>query len=144
MTQQYYRDNLLPKYVEFVEETKRRYRKAILQEDNDSSHETRPNKSKPGVDNVCEAYCKDHHIETLKHPVQSPDLNPQEGCWNVLRARFEKRPQKTNSIKAVMDICQEIWAGISQKEVQVRIQEMEWRPQKVIENEGKAVKLYVW
>ena len=77
MTQQYYKDELLLGIMKEVKAFEQEFKRAILQEDNDFSHDIRFNKAKSTF-NVCEQYCIDHAVETLKHSAQSPDLNCQE------------------------------------------------------------------
>ena len=93
MTQAYYTERLLPVYIRSCQEERVQYGRAILQEDNDPSHGTRPNKvlAKKGIKNVAQQLKDDEWIETLTHPAQSPDLNPSEACWNILFNVFGTR-----------------------------------------------------
>src|SRR4029434_2929927 len=34
-------------------------------------------------------WMKDHHIRTLSWPAQSPDLNPVEKLWNVIKRKMD-------------------------------------------------------
>ena len=77
MTQQYYKDKLLLEIVKEVKIFEQKFERAILQENNDFNHDTRFNKVK-NIFNVCEQYRINHVIKTLKHSVQSSDLNCQE------------------------------------------------------------------
>lgn len=36
-------------------------------------------------------YKKKHGIKNLIYPVQSPDLNPIEACWNIIKQRLQRR-----------------------------------------------------
>jgi hypothetical protein len=79
MTQKYYTEQLLPHYIKKLQEESKHSRRAIFQEDNDSSHGTR------STNNVARELKKANSIETLQHPAQSPDLSPIEGIWNILK-----------------------------------------------------------
>jgi hypothetical protein len=72
MTQQYYTDRLLPGLLTTFEKAKAARGRAILQEDKDPSHGT------CSMDNVAAKFKREHGIEKLRHPSQSPDLNPHE------------------------------------------------------------------
>ena len=76
MTQQYYRDKILPIWLREIEKQRALGRPVILQEDNNPSHGTIPNKRRK-VPNVAAQFKQEHHIRTLTHPASSPDLNPK-------------------------------------------------------------------
>ena len=65
----------------------------ILQEDGDSSHRKIRSKEDEaaGVENIATQLKMDNWVETLKHPAQSPDLNPIEAIWNLLNERVHQR-----------------------------------------------------
>ena len=82
MTQAYYTKKLLPVYIRSVQEERVQYGRAILQEDNDPSHDIRLNKvmAKKGLKNVAQQLKDNEWIETMTHSAQSPDLNVAEAC----------------------------------------------------------------
>ena len=97
MTNKYYTETLLPVYLKVIQEAQAAGRRAILQEDNDPSHGT-----KGTGDNLARRFKQEHNIELLKHSAQSPDLNPSEGVWNILKPRVRKR--QWNSIPELKKI----------------------------------------
>ncbi len=86
MTNKYYTEKILSELLKVIEEAKEAERRAILQEDNDSSHGT-----KGKCDNLAKSFKKQHDIELLKHSAQSPDLNSHKGIWNILKQRVRRR-----------------------------------------------------
>jgi hypothetical protein len=85
MTQKYYTERLLPIYVNTIQ--KARIRDAgpwLFQEDGDPSYGIR----KRGL---AQQLKEDNWIVNLKYPAQSPDLNPIEAIWNIIKQRLRHR-----------------------------------------------------
>lgn len=73
------------RYVEAVESIREIDDKPwFLQEDRDPSHGIR----KLGL---AQEYKNAYNIQNLKHPTQSPDCNPIEGIWAILKQRIRDR-----------------------------------------------------
>ena len=99
MTQKYYCERLLPYYIDGVSQA--RLNKAaswVLQEDNDPSHST----STHGLATQLKTSCC---VDSLQRPLQSPDLNPKEGVWNILKRRVRRRSY--DSIPELRTVLQE-------------------------------------
>ena len=76
------------------------------------------------------------------HPAQSPDLNPTESIWQIIKQRIrDGRWQTVEEFKAA--ILRE-WNQITREEIRKRISEMPWRCRKVIELEGKRIRSNLW
>jgi transposase len=70
--------------------------------------------------------------KALKCPIQSPDLNPIENLWRVLKIRVHARqPTNLNDLKA---ICVEEWSKIPTDECSKLTTAYEKRLQAVIAN----------
>jgi len=101
MTQLYYTEHLLPIYIEAVNNACCYHNKQaywLLIEDRDLSYRMKKHSI------ACKL--KDANwITNLKHPAQSPDLNPIEGIWNIIKQRLHRRI--FHSSKELKDAIQE-------------------------------------
>ncbi|KAF1816795.1 hypothetical protein P152DRAFT_762 [Eremomyces bilateralis CBS 781.70] len=103
----------------------------MLQEDNDPSHGTQSF-------NVASALKHAHWITCIKHPPQSPDLNPIEALWGILKQSGRKRVWR--SITELKQVLIDEWDKISMEEVRARIAEMPSRCQLLVDSKGNIVK----
>jgi hypothetical protein len=78
----------------------------------------------------------------MKHPANSPDLNPQEAVWNILKQRVRRHVCST--IPELKKALLEEWDRIELSEIRRRVSEMPKRCQMVIESGGKPFKSSVW
>ncbi|KAF1952788.1 hypothetical protein CC80DRAFT_421823, partial [Byssothecium circinans] len=106
-----------------------------LQEDNDPSHGTR------SVDNDPNNLRNSSWIDTIVHPAQSPDLNPQEGCWNILKQRTKPWD---GTLKHLKRILTQEWDKITLQEIRTFIAEMPARCNAVIAVGGERIRSDVW
>ena len=136
MIQIYYTERLLPIHLQSYNEARMIGRKAILQEDNDPSHGTR------SKDNLAKRFKEDNCIDVLIHPAQSPDLNPIEAVWNILKIRLHK--ERWNGRSDYKRLILKAWEDITQEEIQRRIAEMPDRCKSLLETGGKAIKSARW
>ena len=122
MTAQKYVTLLREKFVPWV----RRQRKGkwIFQQDNAPSHTARHSK----------AFFDSENIECLSWPPYSPDLNPIENLWGLLKLRVDARKPKT--IDELRAISKEEWSAISMDAVRNTIRSLPARLQKVLAAEG--------
>jgi transposase len=54
-------------------------------------------------------FCTIHHIDTLSHPAQSPDLNPIEHVWKMLKTRVNERMVRPRDLDELWRVLQEEW-----------------------------------
>lgn len=138
MTENYYTAKILPKYAASVHVLEQHFNhKFYLQEDNDPSHGTRNSRSQ-----AAENFRKQNKLSVIKQTAYSPDLNPQEACWNILKQRVRKRTWSSD--EELRMVLQEEWSKITIKEVRSRIQEIPKRYNNVIRNKGKPVRSSLW
>ena len=137
MSQEFYAKEVLPIHISEVQRLQKRYGRCIyLQEDGDPSH---GNKS---FDNPCARLKRDAGLSIFVHPAQSPDLNPIEAIWMILKQRL--RGGKWKTVAEFKAAIQREWDQITLDEIRKRIREMPWRCKKVIELQGGRVRSSVW
>lgn len=136
MTQKYYCERLLPVYIKAVNKARLQYTKDwLLQEDNDPSHGSRK-------EGLAQRLKRDSWVNTLIHPLQSPDLNPMEGIWNILKQRIRRHTWR--SIEELKEIIQYEWSRITMKEVRARISEMPGRCKLLVNSGGGPIRSHLW
>ena len=85
---------------------------------------------------------KANWIDNLVYPPQSPDLNPMEACWNILKQRARRRVW--NTLDELKEILQDEWSKITMQEIRARISDMPRRCKLLVETGGKAIKSAQW
>lgn len=139
MTQKYYVDRLLPVYVDALQKARfqpnKELKNWIFQEDGDPSH----GKRKKGL---AQLYLESNWIPVLRHRPQSPDLNPMEACWNILKNRVRKRIW--HDLNEYKEVIQDEWSKITMEEIRRRIAEMPDRCKRVVESRGAPIKSNLW
>jgi transposase len=118
-----YQDMLVKHFLPFSRRT--RTRSYFLQQDNAPAH----------VSKITKAFFKDSKIKTFDWPANSPDLNPIENLWSILKLRvFARKPKDKNDL---MKIAKEEWTSISPQVVQNVIQSMPKRIRQVLDRKGE-------
>ena len=112
----------------------------ILMEDNDPSH--RHKGPKPGTKSLAQITREEVGIHLLVHPAVSPDLNPIEGCWCILKERIKKREWHT--LDELKELLQEEWSKITMKKIRERIAKMPKRYKTIKKSGGLPYKGDKW
>lgn len=98
--------------------------KFIFQQDNDPKH----------CSKIVKKWFKDNKINVLDWPAQSPDLNPIENLWAILkRAVSIRKPQRKDDL---WQILQEEWEKITPETCAKLAESIPKRCQRVIQNHG--------
>jgi transposase len=136
MTQTYYTENLLPLHIKLVQQARLDRGLSWLQEDNDPSHGTR------STDNMARLLKDRNWVATITHPAQSPDLNPIEAIWNILKQRVRQR--EWHSLAQLKHLLQEDWERISIEDIRRRIADMPRRCAQLAVSNGAPIKTALW
>lgn len=102
----------------------------IFQEDNEGAHGTKSDLNAPND------FKNEYKIRQLKprHPANSPDLNPIEGVWRIIKQRVKKRKAKNE--QELRQYIEEEWEKLTIQEINNLILSMEDRVNQCIEREG--------
>ena len=99
----------------------------IFQQNNDPKHTSRKAKE----------WLREHGFEVMVWPAQSPDLNPIEHLWFLLKRRLLGYPEPPKGILELQERIQEEWYNIEVEECQRLIESMSRRVQEVTKAQGE-------
>jgi hypothetical protein len=103
----------------------------IFQHDNDPKHTAKSVKE----------YLNDKSYEIMLWPPQSPDLNPIENCWSLLKNKlFSEYKKPPSGIKELFDRCSEQWELIKIDYLDKLYESMPRRMRQVIKAKGRWTK----
>ena len=133
MSQEFYAKEILPQHIQAISDLEEYYlHRFWLQEDGDPSHGNNP------------CYRMKHDADLLIHihPAQSPDLNPIEACWQIMKQRLRGGTWKT--VEEFKAAIQQEWDRITIAQIRRRIREMPWRCKRVQELKGARIRSSLW
>ena len=79
-------------------------------------------------------------IRSLPWPAQSPDLNPIEHLWNILKSRIQQRSPLPTNLDQLKEAIYEEWDAIDCSIPRKLIASMTWRIRSVIFHKGFQTK----
>jgi len=83
---------------------------------------------------------EDKNLEKLDWPAQSPDLNPIENLWSLLKSNIQSRNPRVNSVEQMREAVQKEWEKLSMVNWKHLIEIMPARMAAVIANKGGSVR----
>jgi hypothetical protein len=93
---------------------------------------------------LCQEYRKEYGITRMDWPPSSPDLNPIENAWALLKVRLRKRQQdpskRFNTEEEFIQAAQEEWEKLDWAAVDKSIDSMNKRVQQVLKKHGGHTK----
>jgi transposase len=84
----------------------------------------------------------DNWVPVLIHPAQSPDLNPMEAIWSILKQRIRRR--SWDDLKQLKEVLQDEWSKITMEEVRAHIAEMPSLCRTLANSDGSAIRSSLW
>jgi transposase len=99
----------------------------VFQQDNAPAHTSR----------VAKAFFEAEGIDVMEWPASSPDLNPIENLWGILKMNVDKRKPTTKD--ELLTAAKEEWTKIPFKTIRACIDSMNNRLKLVIDGEGKHI-----
>ncbi|KAF7964799.1 hypothetical protein HWV62_2878 [Athelia sp. TMB] len=75
-------------------------------------------------------------IERTPHPAASPDMNPIEPVWHVLKTLIRNRPRIPTSLEELKTAAKEAWAQVSEADIDKHVRSMEDRVRALLSAKG--------
>jgi hypothetical protein len=90
-------------------------------------------------DNVAKDWQENHDLEKIEWPAQSPDLNPIDNVWKLLKDAVQKRRRPKNQ-EDMWLVVESEWKAISQSKLEALVATMPQRIKDVIVVDGGSTR----
>jgi len=88
---------------------------------------------------IVQEYEKALFIHRMWWPAQSPNLNPIENLWRIIKLRISKRRHRIQSISEMEEVIREEWAKLTPNDWQKCIKSIEKRCRLILKARGGAI-----
>ena len=102
------------------------------------AHDNDPKHTAISVRNYLDGKVQKGHIQVIRWPSQSPDLNPIENLWNIVK--MKRKEFKATSAVHLFAKIQEIWFDLPTETLNKLVESMPTRIQAVIAVKGGHTK----
>lgn len=75
----------------------------------------------------------------LDHPPYSPDLNPIENCWALMKRKLSHMSPRPTTIDGMFAVAKDIWRAIPQAHIDATVDSMPWRLKEVKKRRGLSL-----
>ena len=89
---------------------------------------------------VAKDFRNSHFLDIFPHPAQSPDMNPIEHVWYLIKIAINKRPRRPGNIEELTGALMEEWEKIDIKVINSLINSMPNRVRQLKEVNGGSTK----
>ena len=119
-----YKNGLLPSTKKWFDDNNTYWN---LLEDNDPKHTSK----------ICKKFKVDNGIQSISWPSQSPDCNPIENVWGLMKLKINKQPP--TSMKNFMERIKKEWKNLPVDFAEKLVNSMEHRIELLIERNGDYI-----
>lgn len=85
-------------------------------------------------------FCREVGLLRMIWPAQSPDLNPIENLWRLIKIRISDRRHRIRTVEEMKDAIKEEWEGLTEEDFCKYIESMHKICKLVIKAKGDSIK----
>lgn len=82
-------------------------------------------------------WMENQNVRPMPWPAQSPDLNPTEDLWKIIKSKMENHKPKTKG--QLFELVQQEWAELTVEQCRKLVEDMPQRMDAVIKSNGSAI-----